>query len=465
MTLYLKYRPQTIEQLDSATVRQQLTNLIAADSLPHAFLFSGPKGTGKTSAARILAKVVNCAKNKDKLGEPCNKCESCLTISKGNNFDVIEMDAASNRGIDDVRALKEKIMLSPGMSRKKIYIIDEVHMLTTEAFNALLKTLEEPPAHVIFILATTDPQKLPETVKSRLTNINFAKAKEDEVVRQLTRVAKGEKIEIAKDSLKAISKASGGAFRDSVKNLEQIIMNLKKFDVESVNDYLFKTKLLSANHLLALIIAKDSKSALEAIEKYADGGGSAINLIDEMISLLHVNLLATFGLAQAQEFEIDIQKTQKLVDLLQSAKLTTSSIIVPQMPLEIAILMYANTDTSPKDNIPDQSKKKDLKTEIDFATWMRILTTVRTFSPSVEGFLRAAKLLKCEQGIATIGVHHRFHKEQLEALSNRKILQDVMTDILGTPLKVELVLTIPPQPSLTQVQAPDILEAAKKIFG
>ncbi len=521
MTFYLKYRPQTIEQLDSKVVREQLTNLINSGNMPHAFLFSGPKGTGKTSAARILAKIINCEKNQDKLGEPCNKCESCLAIGKGSSFDVIEMDAASNRGIDDIRALKEKIMLSPGMSRKKIYIIDEVHMLTTEAFNALLKTLEEPPAHVVFILATTDPQKLPDTVKSRLTNINFEKAKEDEVVRQLTRVAKEEKIDIPDDSLKAISKASGGAFRDSVKNLEQIVMNLKQFDLEAINDYLFNTKLLTPSELLSSIFKKDSKKAVESIEKYAQGGGSIPNLIDGMISVLHGHLLSVFGLSEKQDFEVETQELHRLVELLQAAKVSTTSSVVTQLPLEIAILTYINDDSLGRPETPKQqqqedtqSKKKDLKTEVvknndtvsestkvqesssyedsitklsqalpvsadpikvDAATWMNILNTVRSFSPSVEGFLRAAKLLKCEQGVATIGVHYRFHKEQLENLTNRKILQDCLSDILGTTIRVEMILTekveqpkspqIMAQPSLTQVQAPDILDAAKEIFG
>src|SRR5260221_3257151 len=195
MTLYLKYRPQIIDELDLTQVRDTLKKIIASGEIPHGFLFSGPKGTGKTSSARILAKVINC-ENLPAGGEPCNNCEACLSIIKGTNIDVIELDAASNRGIDDVRSLKETIMLAPSASKKKGYIIDEAHMLTTEAANALLKTLEEPPAHVIFILATTNPEKLPGTVRSRLVNVAFQKASHEEIKRQISRVAKGEKLKI-----------------------------------------------------------------------------------------------------------------------------------------------------------------------------------------------------------------------------------------------------------------------------
>src|SRR5258708_21875964 len=222
MTLYLKYRPQTIDELDLESVRISLKNIIKSGNLPHSFLFSGPKGTGKTSAARILAKVINCTSRSETSIEPCNKCASCISITKGNNIDILELDAASNRGIDDVRSLKEGISLAPAASKKKVYIIDEAHMLTVEAANAFLKTLEEPPDHVVFILATTNPEKLPDTVVSRLTRVDFSRATADDIARQLTRVALGEKIKIEKEAIIKISKKADGSFRDAVKILESI---------------------------------------------------------------------------------------------------------------------------------------------------------------------------------------------------------------------------------------------------
>ena len=163
MVFYRKYRPQKIDDLDSAAVRDTLHAVLQND-VSHAFLFTGPKGLGKTSTARIVAKVVNCERKKKGSIEPCNECDQCVSITNGTNVDVLEIDAASNRGIDEIRELKEKIRLAPVAAHRKVYIIDEVHMLTTEAFNALLKTLEEPPSHAMFILCTTEAHKVPETI-------------------------------------------------------------------------------------------------------------------------------------------------------------------------------------------------------------------------------------------------------------------------------------------------------------
>ena len=177
-SFYLKYRPQTIADLDLKSVREFFARLVKSGKTHHAYLFAGPRGTGKTSAARILAKIINCDKGR---GEPCNRCDACVAITRGNWPDLMEIDAASNRGIDDVRALRETVGLAPLRGRNKVYLIDEAHMLTPEAFNALLKTLEEPREEVVFILATTEPDKLPETVVSRCIRVNFNRASKEEL--------------------------------------------------------------------------------------------------------------------------------------------------------------------------------------------------------------------------------------------------------------------------------------------
>ena len=233
MVFYRKYRPQTIEELDSFDVRDTLYAVLGHKDIAHAFLFTGPKGLGKTSAARIVAKVVNCEKNsklktqnletKDQI-EPCNKCDQCISITNGTNIDVLEIDGASNRGIDEIRDLREKVRLSAARAAKKVYIIDEVHMLTTEAFNALLKTLEEPPPHVIFILCTTEPHKIPQTIVSRCMHVSFKKAGVEELVRSFKRIAKKEKLDIDDEALSLVSTLSDGSFRDGAKILEEMAL-------------------------------------------------------------------------------------------------------------------------------------------------------------------------------------------------------------------------------------------------
>ena len=190
MAFYRTYRPQVIGEIDNKDVQKALLSLLSKDrkSLPHAFFFSGPKGSGKTTAARLIAKLFLC----EKLGRlgPCGSCPACASVTKGSAIDLIEIDAASNRGIDEIRSLRDGIGLSPSIGEFKVYIIDEVHMLTNEAFNALLKTLEEPPLHAVFVLATTDPQKVPSTILSRCMHIKFDRAGKKELVTVLQRIAK-----------------------------------------------------------------------------------------------------------------------------------------------------------------------------------------------------------------------------------------------------------------------------------
>ena len=221
-TLYRKYRPNNFDTVfGQEYIKKSIQNALDQNKLAHAYLFSGPRGVGKTTIARIIAKSVNCMKNGIS-SKPCLSCENCVSIAEGNNLDIIEIDAASNRGIDEIRSLKESINYQPVRCRMKVYIIDEIHMLTNEAFNALLKTLEEPPKHAIFILATTEINKLPDTIISRCICYNFKTLSENEAIDMMRNCVEKENIKIDDDSLKLIFKKSGGSARDAFSILEQI---------------------------------------------------------------------------------------------------------------------------------------------------------------------------------------------------------------------------------------------------
>jgi DNA polymerase-3 subunit gamma/tau len=217
-----RWRPQTFHEIvGQQHVSRTLVNALQTGRVAHAFLFSGPRGTGKTATARILAKALNC--HDARPGEPCGRCVSCVEIAAGNCMDVLEIDAASNRGIDEIRELKEKVRYNPARDRNKIFIIDEVHMLTTEAFNALLKTLEEPPSHVVFIMATTEYHKIPATILSRCQQYSFKLIQYPLILERLQKIAEAEKITISREALEQVTFSSGGSMRDAVSALDQVI--------------------------------------------------------------------------------------------------------------------------------------------------------------------------------------------------------------------------------------------------
>jgi DNA polymerase-3 subunit gamma/tau len=223
-SLYRKYRSQTFADLvGQEAASRALQGAIMGARVAHAYLFSGSRGTGKTSAARLLAKALNCTGRARTSAEPCNECQSCLEMTSGSALDLIEIDAASNRGIDEIRDLREKVNLSPALGPFKVYIIDEAHMLTEPAFNALLKTLEEPPAHVVFILCTTDAQKIPLTVIGRCQQFVFRRHSEDQIVSRLTHIAKSEKVSVNPDAMVLIARTAQGSMRDAVGLMDQLV--------------------------------------------------------------------------------------------------------------------------------------------------------------------------------------------------------------------------------------------------
>lgn len=505
MTLYLKYRCQTIDELDLEEVRTSLHRILASKDIPHALLFSGPKGTGKTSAARIFAKVINC-RNPRSSGEPCNKCEQCVSISKGNNIDVIEIDAASHRGIEDIRLLRDAVKLSPASATKKIYIIDEAHMLTTEASNALLKTLEEPPSHVIFILATTNPEKLLDTIRSRATVVKFRKATDAEIQRQLARIAKGEDIKLKKDVLHAVLRASDGSFRDAAKILEQVISAGIVDDVEAVEKMLSREQSLVGSFLDALAKG-DSLGAIEVIRTVELSGGSFVDFEHALLFALHEYILSKTGIGKEEvDIPMDEEQIVKLSKLILEASKFNNTTPLPQLPLEMVVLEWCSKEAggeasrgqverarepeepqkakrevarvvrgeTPASSRSRFSAKGDKKlAKLDSDSWSKILENAKLRNHSIQALLKAAKPMGIDNNILCLEVYYNFHKERIEANSYRSIIEEIVSETLGLPnvrVKCEISSEKPKKSNraesivLTETGQDDIISAAKEIF-
>ena len=371
MVYYRKYRPQKISELDLDTVREKLTAILSSKELPHAFLFTGSKGLGKTSAARILAKAINCTdskqrtvdsgqkKNKSELSterftlsavvEPCNECEACASITNGSNIDVLEIDAASNGGVEEIRTLRERVKFASSTLRKKVYIIDEVHMLSTGAFNALLKTLEEPPPHVVFILATTELHKLPATIVSRAFQVQFEKPTTEQIARSLQRIVEGEGLVVEGGVLEKISEISDNAFRDAAKNLEELMLASKNEKLTlDLFDSVFRTSGLeeAVAELLVALSFRDARKGLEIIVSLSNSGADFKIVTSRIVDHLRELLMLRNGIeSNATDIkDLNLTNIKELLELSSEAYAELKMSVIPSLPLELMIVKYCILD-------------------------------------------------------------------------------------------------------------------------
>ncbi|MBI2621778.1 MAG: DNA polymerase III subunit gamma/tau [Candidatus Levybacteria bacterium] len=470
MVFYLKYRPKKISELDSHSVVSKLEGIIKGklpDKIPHAFLFTGPKGLGKTSTARILAKSINCTNRKKGEIEPCNVCVSCKAINNGSSLDVLEIDGASNRGIDEIRDLREKIRLSPVASKKKIYIIDEVHMLTAEAFNALLKTLEEPPEHAFFILCTTEPQKIPQTIASRCFQIKFSKPTEEDFLHSFNRILKGEGIKADKEALMQIIKLSDGSFRDGAKILEELGSASKHITVNLIEKK-FKTASIGKNVLgiISSFEKKDAGAGIKIVDGMEKEGVDFKLFSEELINTLHGRLLAQIS---GESFEMSIEQTKDLIQMLVKSHQSIKYTILPQLPLELTIVEWASSENpalpagrSENSEIQNVSESENQKiiTKSSSANLalkgetlqgrsssnrpkrdkilMELIERIKKENFSLAGVLRGCKVEKFDKRELVLSTKYKFHKERLKDKKILDMLEKSIYEMTNKKVKVSI---------------------------
>lgn len=373
--LYRKFRPITFDEMvGQEHITKTLKNQIMAGRVGHAYLFNGGRGTGKTSAAKILARAINCLNPKD--GEPCNECEMCKGILSGSNTDVVEMDAASNNSVEDIRSIREEVNFLPTSSKYRVYIIDEVHMLSTGAFNALLKTLEEPPEHVKFILATTEPQKLPATILSRCQRFDFKKISNSDIIKRLKEVCKKSEIEITDEALNTIAILSEGAMRDALSILERCVQDgLKNINEDNIKDLVGIPKITYIQEIIDGILEYNIEKVLSALDAVINEGKDVTNLTWELIKYTKdllvyktTNKIELYSEDEIKKLKELAQKAEKdrllnlvyeLSELQNSIKISSQKLII----FQAGIIKLCNKQTG-NSNEELERRVKELEEKI-----------------------------------------------------------------------------------------------------
>lgn len=498
-TIYRKYRPQTFADMhDQEYIVKTLTNEISSGKIAHAYLFTGPRGVGKTTTARLLAKALNCPNRKKDSFEPCNECSSCVEITTGRNIDVIEIDAASHTGVDNVREnIIDNAQFKPTRSPFKIFIIDEVHMLSGSAFNALLKTIEEPPAHVVFILATTELQKLPATIISRCQRFGFKKITAEEMLKKLEMICKEEKIKVSKEVLNKIITKSEGGLRDAESLLGQIFsLNLKEINDKDVEAILPSADLGAVLEFLSSLVNSNVAAAIEQINNVTNNGANLEQFTLSLIDILRGTLIAQTGYDIKNIINTDKETlkqiknlseklpAQKIITMIESAMLRKREIKqapVPQLPLELFAVEFGseinNGDLSAnivrpvspiqpitgrtaynfiaKSEAKPESKSHNITETIKTAIssfghktapkssladvknkWSEVVNNISKTIPSLTFILKMCSLDSVQEDGLHIALGFDIHKEKVEEIKNKKLIEDELEKVLGERIKL-----------------------------
>jgi DNA polymerase-3 subunit gamma/tau len=517
----LKWRPKIFDEIVGQDhIVTTLKNAIQKNRLAHAYLFSGPRGVGKTSTARILAKALNCKDGPT--ATPCGKCSSCLEIAQGRSLDILEIDGASNRGIDEIRALRENVKFAPTSGKYKVYIIDEVHQITSDGFNALLKTLEEPPEFVKFIFATTQPNKVPPTILSRCQRLDFRRISTIEIIAQLEKVAGAEKINVDKEVLFAVAKASDGSLRDAESILDQLISFSK--DKVSLRDAVSMLGLVSHDKLFEItdrIINKDARGALSLFNEIIDEGKDISVFLSNIIEHFRNLMIAKVTQADAQLIDLPQDICERLLKQAQAVSLAeilnVFNILVNtqemskrmdslRIPLEISLVKLAHDKKSVNINLqpanpPAKIMQAPLKDKpvlddpvedcikgdandipadinktaevLDSASldsikdaWQSIIDNLTKVKISLATYLNEGSPFKLEDNVLTIAfpTNLSLHKEALETRENRALIEKVFHELLNIRIRVNFILSAEAVKKEVKAESDGFVKSALDLF-
>jgi len=512
--LYRKYRPQDFsEVIGQDHIKTILKNALKTERTSHAYLFTGPRGTGKTSVARILAKAVNCEKLSE--GEPCDTCENCQRIAQNHFLDLVEIDAASYTGVDNIREIIEHVKFTPTSGKFKVFIIDEVHMLSRAAFNALLKTLEEPPEHAMFILATTEIHKVPATIISRTQRFDFRAASEADIIELFERVIPDLKVEVSKDARTLIARAAHGSLRDALSILDQVIaFSDKEVSLDVVEGILGVSRVEIHQKLLGSLLARDQSVAGKLVRDLSFEGKDLVEFSRGFLEYLRLVLLLKMGVEKIEDLGLareeggELQKQSEEVSAARLLQIVRSvmqvyreSKLAPvsEVPLLAAVLeLTQEEEPEEKKPLPSTQQKVSVdapriepKVEHEAAPvattanpssislsyvvdqWSEVLSKVKEYNHSLISSLRLGRLVKVEGDELVIAFPYNFHKETIDARKNKIVIEQVLEDVFRKKLKMTTALErdMKEEPASTGQGGPkeekegDLLNEAIKVLG
>ncbi|MEK7651784.1 MAG: DNA polymerase III subunit gamma/tau [Patescibacteria group bacterium] len=485
--LYRDYRPKSFsEVINQEHIKTTLQKAIAAGSFAHAYLFTGTRGTGKTSVARILARAINCVKQKN--GEPCNNCDNCRQFLNSTGLDLVEIDAASNTGVENIREITEHLKFSPTSAKYKVFIIDEVHMLSKGAFNALLKTLEEPPAHAVFILATTEVHKVPATIISRTQRFDFKKIDNARLLEYLEEVSKKEKIKIDKESLELVVNSAEGSVRDALSILDKL-STFEKIDLAQAEALLGITNVIASQKFLDLLNKKNAADALNFLSEIFNSGVDPIQFNKDFLEYLRKVLMISLG--ADMDFALDQTQKENLTRQAQEVKPQHLMYVIRlflrankdfaispnvELPVEIAAAEACLTEQGTAVKAPlvvteavketeKEVKKKPLVDkavlEADvFAAWPKILLELKEQASTLFAVMKNVYLQSAENNHLVLQCDFKFHKDALENAKNKEVLLNILRNTFETEFSLEMTLQ-----KKDTAQGVDTSAVAFEVFG